>query len=158
MDDDTAGVLFCRLKSRNCFVQTTYEILSVSFDYFTVLCCRYIMGKGKLKKSAFRFRNSNSLRARWKVVKNEFMNNRCAGKSVRNILDKFKTNYFLIETGDTCGTSETSELSETGELSETSELREAIPYQIGCFFTHCVNGPWPIVPPLDFTQSCCELF
>ena len=52
------------------------------------------------------------------------MNKHCEGKSVTNILDKFKTIHFKIETGDTCCTSETSELSETGELCETSELSE----------------------------------
>ena len=35
-------------------------------------------------------------------------------------------------------------------------LREAIFYQIGCFFTHCVNGPWP--PPPFFIRSCCGFF
>ena len=35
--------------------------------------------------------------------------------------------------------------------------REAVLYQIGWFFTHCVNGPWP-PPPLGFTQSCCRFF
>ena len=30
-------------------------------------------------------------------------------------------------------------------------------YQIGCFFTHCVNGPWPPLP-LGFTRSCCGFF
>ena len=33
----------------------------------------------------------------------------------------------------------------------SSSLWEAILHQIGCFFTPCVNGPWP--PPLGFTQS-----
>ena len=37
-----------------------------------------------------------------------------------------------------------------------SHLREAILCQIGCFFTHCVNGPWPPLP--RFTQSCCGFF
>ena len=36
-------------------------------------------------------------------------------------------------------------------------LREALGYQIRCFFTHCVNGPWPPPSP-RFTQSCCEFF
>ena len=36
------------------------------------------------------------------------------------------------------------------------QIREAILHQIGCFFTHCVNGPWP--PPPRFTQSCCGFF
>ena len=36
-------------------------------------------------------------------------------------------------------------------------LREAVLYQNWCFFTHCVNGPWP-PPPRGFTQSCCWFF
>ena len=36
-------------------------------------------------------------------------------------------------------------------LKDGALLREAILYQIGCFFTHCVNGPCPPPPPSFYT-------
>ena len=47
-------------------------------------------------------------------------------------------------------------LSKTNNVARTM-VREAIGYQIGFFFTHCVNGPCP-PPPLGFTRSCCGFF
>ena len=36
-------------------------------------------------------------------------------------------------------------LSDQSQLHWDSHIREAIGYQIGCLFTHCVNGPWHIL-------------